>query len=286
MIKAATLEHLVKYILFVSADHRIQELTNCNQNVLEEERNNVAHVMHVLFCTYRQFHLPQELFDTIIKHLHHCCQQQMHFILHYWLDNYAEDFRFDYVSETSDKSSVIETNRDSTSSTNSSIESNCSSLSSECQKPMTIADKLLSMANIDDKIYRKCLNIVDMKPEPSPEVIATNQVICGSIDPKVGSDSILKLDFNAYIDYCVCEPNISIKLAFFQLNSFSRFQCFATNASKPQSVGNYLIINVRSNSMSRIAAILSLHSTNVFIENTLIAIQNRFRFRYGFQSDE
>ena len=200
MIKAATLDHLVKYILFLSPSQRTEDLNNCNQNVLEEERNNVAHAMHVLFCTYRQFHYPQELFDTIIKHLHNCCQQQMHFILHYWLDNYSEDFRTEYVCETNDKNSVIEPNRGSTSSTNSSIESNFSSLSSEGHKPMTIVDKLLSLANIDDKIYRKCLNIVDLKPEPSPDVIPTNQVIVKGVDLKMLFKLILKLDFESNID--------------------------------------------------------------------------------------
>ena len=184
IIRAATLEHIIKYILFLTPNQQKEDMKNCNQNVMEEERNNVAHAMHVLFCTYRQYHLPQELFDIIIKHMNNCCQKQMNFIFHYWLDNYSEDFKTEYICDSNDKNSVIDNSRDSNSLTNSSIESNISNYESNCStnssdsehKHMTIADKLLSLPNIDDKIYRKCLNIVDMKPESSPGLIVTNQV--------------------------------------------------------------------------------------------------------------
>ena len=185
IIKAGTLEHILKYTLFLTPNQQKEDFKNCNQNVLEEERNNVAHAMHVLFCTYRQYHLPQQVFDIILKNMHNCCQRQMTFILHYWLDNYSEDFTTEYISDSNDKNSVIDVSRDSNSLTNSGFESNSSNYDSNLSsnssdsehKPITLADKLLTLPNIDDKIYRKCLNIVDMKTESVQDVIPTNQVI-------------------------------------------------------------------------------------------------------------
>jgi hypothetical protein len=189
IIRAATLEHIAKYILFLTPNQG-SDREMSNQNLLEEERNNVAHAMHVMFCTYRQFHPPQHLLAIILKHMHHCCQKQLNFILHYWLDNYSEDFKTEFISDSSALSkdnaviedcepaadaSLISNSYDSHSS--STYESNCSTHSSDSgHKPMTIVDKLLSIPNIDEKIYRKCLNIVDMKPESTPDIISTNQV--------------------------------------------------------------------------------------------------------------
>lgn len=55
ILKAATLEHCLKYILLVT-DHQLDqqvnhgsELNHCQSVVIEEERNNVAHVMHIFF---------------------------------------------------------------------------------------------------------------------------------------------------------------------------------------------------------------------------------------------
>ncbi|CAG2102010.1 unnamed protein product [Medioppia subpectinata] len=197
IIRAATLEHIVKYILFLTPNHSSDEEMQ-NQNLLEEERNNVAHAMHVMFCTYRQYHLPQHLLAIILRHQHHCCQKQLNFILHYWLDNYCEDFRTEFTtgdaSNTCKDSELdvadsrqpsppptadLSLNSNSYDSTGSShYESNCSTNSSEDSghKPMTLVDKLLSIPNIDERVYRKCLTIVDMKTESTPDIISTNQI--------------------------------------------------------------------------------------------------------------
>ncbi|UXI21438.1 hypothetical protein NH340_JMT07381 [Sarcoptes scabiei] len=61
-------------------------------NHLMEERNNVAHSMHVLFATYRQFCYPWQLFREICKQKPFANPKQFNFILFYWLNNYPEDF--------------------------------------------------------------------------------------------------------------------------------------------------------------------------------------------------
>ncbi|KAH9527875.1 Ral guanine nucleotide dissociation stimulator-like 1, variant 2 [Dermatophagoides farinae] len=110
-IKAATLEHLVQYILLQTEyqqqhhnhskssqhhhhnDHSdSDEESQLESSDLIEERNNVAHVMHVLFATYRQFCYPWQLFTEIIRQKPFASSKQFNFILFYWLNNYPEDF--------------------------------------------------------------------------------------------------------------------------------------------------------------------------------------------------
>src|SRR5699024_7269909 len=59
---------------------------------LLEERNNVAHAMHVIFATYRQFVHPWQLFTELIRQKPFASAKQFNFILYYWLNNYPEDF--------------------------------------------------------------------------------------------------------------------------------------------------------------------------------------------------
>lgn len=122
-LKAGTLSHIVRYILFLTP--RQLELqknpstatsfhssspdeggeSHCQGAVMEEERNNVSHVIHVLFVSYRIFTTPVQLFqlfhDTVCQHLSSTnilphqqalVTRQFHFILHYWLNSYPEDF--------------------------------------------------------------------------------------------------------------------------------------------------------------------------------------------------
>lgn len=177
------MDHIVKYILFLTA-HQQQnsEISNCKTNLLEEERNNVAHAMHVLFCTYRQYHYPSELFSTLVKYIQKCCTKQFNFIMHYWLDSYPEDFQTSVEIKSNDNNYVIENSSQFSSSNSDSDLSHLSSMSSSStssengEKQFTIIDKLLSLPNIDERIYRKCLNIIEIKKESSPDIISTNQV--------------------------------------------------------------------------------------------------------------
>lgn len=183
IIKAATLDHIVKYILFLTPyQKQNNQIINSSTNLLEEERNNVAHCMHVLFCTYRQYHYPYELFTTLIKYMQNCCSKQFNFIMHYWLDNYPEDFRTSIHIKPNDTNRVIENNSEFSSSNSESDLSHLSEFSSSTtssengDKQLTLVDKLLSLPNIDESIYRRCLSIIEMKKESSPDIISTNQV--------------------------------------------------------------------------------------------------------------
>lgn len=107
------MEHLVQFIL-LQTEYQQQQHNNYNESKssqqhhndhsdsdeesqlessdLMEERNNVAHVMHVLFATYRQFYYPWQLFTEIIRQKPFVSTKQFNFILFYWLNNYPEDF--------------------------------------------------------------------------------------------------------------------------------------------------------------------------------------------------
>jgi hypothetical protein len=77
---------------------------------------------------------------------------------------------------------VIENNSSFSSSNSESDLSHFSEFSSSTtssesgDKLLTVADKLLSLPNIDESIYRRCLSIIEMKKESSPDIISTNQV--------------------------------------------------------------------------------------------------------------
>lgn len=107
-IKGATIEHLVQYMLLLtpfqavgSADNgtyfgdQVEEystVTGTESSSLLEERNNVAHAMHVIFATYRQFVTPWQLFSELLRQKPFASAKQFNFILYYWLNNYPEDF--------------------------------------------------------------------------------------------------------------------------------------------------------------------------------------------------
>jgi len=96
--------------------------------------------------------------------------------MHYWLDNYPEDFKTSPIP--SNHTNYVIDNGSQFSSSNSDLShlSSSSTSSESGDKQSTIIDKLLSLPNIDEKIYRKCLNIIEMKDESSPDIISTNQV--------------------------------------------------------------------------------------------------------------
>ena len=105
------MEHLVQYMLLltpfqaVNSDSdtyfgdQVEEYSSTggrgateDSSSLLEERNNVAHAMHVIFATYRQFVHPWQLFSELIRQKPFASAKQFNFILYYWLNNYPEDF--------------------------------------------------------------------------------------------------------------------------------------------------------------------------------------------------
>jgi ral guanine nucleotide dissociation stimulator-like 1 len=109
ILQAATLDHVLKFILLINSP---KDLNNINSTLssdksstssvnddasLEEERNNVAHIIHVLFCTYRIYTNPYELMLKLMDYSDICRIEQYRFVMHYWMENYPEDF--DYTVE-------------------------------------------------------------------------------------------------------------------------------------------------------------------------------------------
>lgn len=112
VLQAATLDHIVKFILLINSTNGTDKKTPKKGNnyckilddvtsnsLLEEERNNVAHIIHVLFCTYRIYTNPHKLLLKILEHSKTCRPEQFKFVMHYWMDNYPEDFRYSIKSD-------------------------------------------------------------------------------------------------------------------------------------------------------------------------------------------
>lgn len=168
---------------------------------LLEERNNVAHAMHVIFATYREFAYPWQLFTEIIRQKQFASAKQFNFLLYYWLNNYPEDFwtpcqpkptappsspeqqslppkspTATSTSETDSESLYSEYTSSSASSgayqdfasgsTSSSLTSTVdSSASVEQFSPLTLADQLISLRHVDEEVKKHCLHLLDMKKE-------------------------------------------------------------------------------------------------------------------------
>lgn len=102
ILQAATLDHVLKFILLINSPKDLNNLnsdsdSSIGDSTLEEERNNVAHIIHVLFCTYRIYTNPYELMLKLMDYSDICRIEQYRFVMHYWMDNYPEDF--DYIEE-------------------------------------------------------------------------------------------------------------------------------------------------------------------------------------------
>lgn len=108
VLQAATLDHALKFILLINPlkDFNNTDKTDSPTDVaaedggLEEERNNVAHIIHVMFCTYRIYTNPHELMLKLMDYSDLCRIEQYRFVMHYWMDNYPEDF--DYAIDNAD----------------------------------------------------------------------------------------------------------------------------------------------------------------------------------------
>lgn len=98
VLQAATLDHTIKFILLIncvnSSNPDTESQPPIDMSSLEDERNNVAHIIHVLFCTYRIYTNPYELMLKLMDHSKSCRIEQYRFVMHYWMDNYPEDFEY------------------------------------------------------------------------------------------------------------------------------------------------------------------------------------------------
>ncbi|KAG9510393.1 Ral guanine nucleotide dissociation stimulator [Fragariocoptes setiger] len=105
VLQAATLDHVVKYILLINlphSQHTSGVRAKLTSSALEDERNNVAHIIHVLFCTYRNYTTPLELLLKLLSHASDSCSEQFRFVMHYWMDNYPEDLEYRIENPDSD----------------------------------------------------------------------------------------------------------------------------------------------------------------------------------------
>lgn len=215
ILKAATIEHIVKYILFLTerqiemqSKHHYEEkksTDHCHSIVMDEERNNVSHVIHVLFIAYRLFTSPLQLFQLLRQtYVAHVPSQQakltkqFNFVLLYWLNNYPEDFLNDPsepppkilhplvpLPPPSPSSSSSAHSFQSDSSTDDSRESQSKEPKSlpagmgcggrmhrrhragDKANDQTFIDVLLSEPDLEESIHRKALVLLqDYKPDP------------------------------------------------------------------------------------------------------------------------
>lgn len=131
VLQAATLDHALKFILLINTSRDVNNIdsglnnSSIDNSALEEERNNVAHIIHVMFCTYRIYTNPHELMLKLMDYSDICRIEQYRFVMHYWMDNYPEDF--DYLVEVNENShcsiSTDNVNASSITSYNNSITS-------------------------------------------------------------------------------------------------------------------------------------------------------------------
>lgn len=111
VLQAATLDHVIKFILLInnSNDETSPNDKKLNRdshspidgNILEDERNNVVHIIHVLFCTYRIYRNPYELMLKLMDYSDLCRIEQYRFVMHYWMDNYPEDYEYPVIDNQS-----------------------------------------------------------------------------------------------------------------------------------------------------------------------------------------
>lgn len=178
-LKAASLEHMVKYILLLTPSQQMDtSLTSSDDfddwnddtnsersaemsSTLLEERNNAAHAMHVIFATYREYAMPAELFDTMLRLRTITNAKQFNFVLYYWLNNFPEDFWTAYGTAEELKKQKEQEEVNSASHSSNASEDNLFG------STITLADQLISMRNIDEEVKKHCLHLLDMRRENS-----------------------------------------------------------------------------------------------------------------------
>lgn len=132
--------------------------------MIEEERNNVAHVMHVLFCCYRTYATPSELFLQLrdISTSSAESLKQFNYLLHYWLNNYPDDFFSLPIGNGT--TSKMEAGVASRASNDTFIKYEDYGQASSMNK--RVIDLLLSLNSIDDALFRRAAQLsADYKPD-------------------------------------------------------------------------------------------------------------------------
>lgn len=194
ILKAATLDHIIDYILLLTPHQKDQKLASNHHMspLMEEERNDVSKVMHVLFCAYRLYCQPYELYKKLVSHSTRALPDQFRFVLHYWMTNYPEDFMVtlppqpqqSIATQTSNSGSGYSSSNSCNNYQISSSSSSCSSITGytsrsalesssslsfepivkgkKSSRPVSdqrLVDSLLAVPCLDDTLYRKALMI-------------------------------------------------------------------------------------------------------------------------------
>jgi hypothetical protein len=171
ILKAGTLEHIIKYILLIT-QQQIDERKN--HQAIEEEHHDVSYTMHVIFCTYRIFCQPFQLFSLFYKMYPSTSPQQFKFVLHYWLNNYPEDFlthiTLDEYNSLFSSCSEISTDLESNSSTSKKHETN-----------QRLIDLLLSSSFMDDALYKKAYSIIKDKSFSNDNIQSNGNYVSASL---------------------------------------------------------------------------------------------------------
>lgn len=168
VLQAATLDHALKFILLINSSSLTPNPNRDNNNqlfgapknvddssLLEEERNNVAHITHVMFCTYRIYTNPYELMLKLMDYSDICRIEQYRFVMHYWMDNYPEDF--DYIVEPPESSNK----KDSSSNNNNHAVMNTNNDSNNCTGATSITSFNNSITSYDSSMTTRTAATTD-----------------------------------------------------------------------------------------------------------------------------
>ncbi|RWS25906.1 ral guanine nucleotide dissociation stimulator-like protein 1-like protein [Leptotrombidium deliense] len=225
ILKAATLEHIMEYILLLTGSKSDDSVVNhCPNGLLEEERNNVSHVMHVLFSTYRSYCSPHELFIILMNCSRRCCPKQFQFVLHYWLSNYPDDYTTTMKEASSEKVMLAL----------QSMSITLTKPSSEVKEYKRLIDILLALPKIDDAVYRKALCIFQDLKASKVENVANNYLFA-----KGSSSCILELDSKF-----VAQQLTAIDLEnFLSLQPYSMISGPRSNQKVKNSIKNFNLLS-------------------------------------------
>ncbi|XP_015793875.1 ral guanine nucleotide dissociation stimulator [Tetranychus urticae] len=174
ILKAATMDHIIEYILLLTPHQRELNLSatihHCS-SLMEEGRNDVTHIMHVIFCTYRKYCSPQDLFAILVKHSKKASPQQLRFVLHYWLRYYPEDFLVPLENEIVDSTNDSNDPPSTTTLSNitSSLKSNCLLITNNMKNNNENCIKNDETSKLDSQpvIQSKSLRSSSISPSPT-----------------------------------------------------------------------------------------------------------------------
>ena len=270
VLKAATLDHILKYIL-LSTPHQLEQQSpsgskNCNAAIVEEERNNVAHVMHVLFCCFRSYATPLDLFMALRAIADNSKQaaKQFNYVLHYWLNNYPDDF-FAIPSKLKNSRASSSSALHSSKLSSKSSSSKSSSSSNDSGNNRRVIDELLNLDIIDDSLFRRAAQLSsEYKPDNSNDTEMANGQ---STYSKGASSSVLELDARF-----VAQQLTAIDLEnFLSLNPYTLLEGTRSNPKVQATVKNFNLL-----SRHVIVTILKAQSPDIVTSHWIeIALQLR-----------